>query len=135
MWDVFANQSEIFDSFATHSLLSLIHTYLNRDLCTTMTIAAEFFHHTDLMVALGFGPLQSSLHIPLVGLFPFLPPCRNWWAIMLKERLLCTYIWFDGQGLFKFTFSKLFSKALSKRWNNLDRAFETIRGNGIFDIL
>ena len=67
-----------------------------------MTIAAEFFHHTDLMVALGFGPLQSSLHIPLVGLFPSLSPCRNWWAIMLKERLVCTYIWFDGQGLFKF---------------------------------
>ena len=26
MWDVFANQSENFDSFASHSLLSLVQT-------------------------------------------------------------------------------------------------------------
>ena len=37
MWDLFANQNENFDSFATHSLLSLvpdeIETYWNNDDC------------------------------------------------------------------------------------------------------
>ena len=32
MWDVFANQSEKFDSFASHSLLSLLHTKSNLNL-------------------------------------------------------------------------------------------------------